>query len=135
METVGIPKFIGAEVKRREDPALVKGQGNYVSDIKLDGMLQMVILRSPVGHAKIESMDTGAAAAMPGVHAVWTAEDVAKHCDKPIPMVVDMDAFFSEYQLTERFLLTSGEVLYVGDPIARVVADDLVTCLAALELI
>ncbi len=133
MATVGIPKFIGAEVKRREDPALVRGQGNYVSDISLDGMLQMVILRSPVGHAKIESIETGKAAALAGVHAVWTAEDVSKHCDKPIPMVVDMDAFFSEYQTTERFLLTSGEVLYVGDPIALVVADDLATGLAALE--
>ena len=102
MATAGIPKFIGAEVKRREDPALVKGQGNYVSDIMLDGTLQMVILRSPMGHAKIESMDTTAAAAMSGVHAVWTAEDVAKHCDKPIPMIVDMDAFFSEYQTTPR---------------------------------
>ena len=49
---------------RKEDPRLIRGQGNFVDDVQLPGMLHMAILRSPVAHAKITSIDTSAAAAL-----------------------------------------------------------------------
>ena len=62
---------------RKEDPRLIRGQGNFVDDVQLPGMLHMAILRSPVAHAKINSIDTSAAAALPGVVAVVTGADLA----------------------------------------------------------
>ena len=65
---------IGHSVKRKEDDRFIQGKGNYVDDIKLPGMLHMAILRSPLAHAKINSIDTTAASAVPGVVAVVTGE-------------------------------------------------------------
>jgi len=62
---------------RKEDPRLIRGQGNFVDDVQLPGMLHMAILRSPVAHAKINSIDISAAAALPGVVAVVTGADLA----------------------------------------------------------
>ena len=62
---------------RKEDPRLIRGQGNFVDDVQLPGMLHMAILRSPGAHAKITSIDTSAAAALPGVVAVVTGADLA----------------------------------------------------------
>src|SRR5881296_2061268 len=70
---------IGHSVKRKEDDRLIRGKGNYVDDVKLPGMLHMAILRSPIAHARIDSIDTSAAAALPGVVAVVTGELLAQH--------------------------------------------------------
>ena len=59
-------------MKRVEDQRFVRGQGNYVDDVNLPGMLHSAILRSPYAHARIKSIDTSAAEALPGVHAVIT---------------------------------------------------------------
>src|SRR5207247_10262699 len=73
---MGIAAMLGSPIKRREDPRLLTGQATYVDDIKLYGMLHMAVLRSPYGHARIKSIDTGAARNHPGVVAVYTAEDL-----------------------------------------------------------
>src|SRR5436305_9627013 len=73
---MGIATMIGASIKRREDPRLITGQATYVDDIKLVGMLHMAFLRSPYGHARINSINTEAARNHPGVVAVYTAEDL-----------------------------------------------------------
>ena len=52
---------IGSSIKRREDPRLITGQGNYVDDIKMAGMLHLVLVRSPHAHANIKSIDTSKA--------------------------------------------------------------------------
>src|SRR5215207_4997786 len=70
---------IGHSVRRKEDDRFIRGRGNYIDDVQLPGMLHMAILRSPFAHAKINSIDTGAAAAMPGVIAVVTGELMAQH--------------------------------------------------------
>ena len=64
-------------MKRKEDPRFVRGQGRYIDDLKLPGMLHGAILRSPVAHAKIVSIDTSAAQAHPKVKAVVTGADLA----------------------------------------------------------
>src|SRR5690349_10970119 len=68
-------KLVGQPIKRREDPRLITGNGSYLDDIKLARLSQAAILRSPYGHAKINSIDTSAAAAMPGVLGVFTGND------------------------------------------------------------
>ena len=65
-------------MKRVEDQRFVRGQGNYVDDVNLPGMLHSAILRSPYAHARIKSIDTSAAEALPGVHAVITAFDIVR---------------------------------------------------------
>ncbi len=78
---------IGQGVSRFEDPRLIQGGGRYTDDIKLPGMAHGVVLRSPHAHAKINSIDTAAAKAAPGVLAVLTAADVkaAGYGDLPVP--------------------------------------------------
>src|SRR2546428_12866644 len=70
---------IGHSVKRKEDDRLIRGKGNFIDDVKLPGMLHMAILRSPLAHATIKSIDTSRAAAAPGVVAVVTGELMAQH--------------------------------------------------------
>ena len=65
---------IGHSVRRKEDDRFIQGAGNYVDDIVLPGMLHLALLRSPLPHARIVSIDTTAAAQLPGVVAVLTGE-------------------------------------------------------------
>ncbi len=67
---------IGCSRKRKEDPRFLRGQGHYVDDVKLPGMLFGAIVRSPYAHARIKSIDKTKALALPGVHAVITADDL-----------------------------------------------------------
>ena len=68
---------MGSARKRVEDARFTQGKGNYVDDIKMDGMLFGDFVRSPYAHARVKSVDKEAALALPGVHAVLTAEDLA----------------------------------------------------------
>jgi carbon-monoxide dehydrogenase large subunit len=70
-------KFVGGGVPRKEDPALVTGQGNWTDNIKIPGMLHATILRSPYAHARITSVDTSATREQPGVVAVFAGEELA----------------------------------------------------------
>src|SRR6185437_5821128 len=67
--------FIGASIRRREDPRLITGSATYVDDITLPGMLFMALLRSPYAHARITAIDAAAARELPGVVLVVTGED------------------------------------------------------------
>lgn len=77
------PAF-GAALKRKEDPRFITGAGNYLDDIKLPGMTHAVVVRSPYAHARITRIDTAAAAAMPGVVAVYTGADM--EAVNPLPL-------------------------------------------------
>ena len=74
-----VVRGIGHSVKRFEDGRFIRGRGNYVDDIVLPRMLHMEFLRSPLAHARIRSIDTSAAEAVPGVVAVVTGELLAQH--------------------------------------------------------
>jgi aerobic carbon-monoxide dehydrogenase large subunit len=114
-------KQFGARVKRLEDPALLTGQGRFVDDVKLPGTLEACFVRSPYAHAKIRAIDTTAACALPGVHAVLTADDLpGAMATQPIPMilpVLGIAAFRTQH------CLARGEVTYAGQTVAVVIAD------------
>jgi CO/xanthine dehydrogenase Mo-binding subunit len=110
---------VGARVPRLEDDRLLRGGGTFVDDVDLPGQLWMRVLRADVAHARIVSIDTSAALAAPGVHAVATADDLAPN--DPIPLRldfgVDLDAYLQR-------VLARDRVRYVGEPVAVVLADD-----------
>ena len=70
-------RYMGGGVPRKEDPALVTGQGTYTDNMKLPGMLHFALLRSPFAHAKITHIDVSAALEQPGVVAAFTGEELA----------------------------------------------------------
>ncbi len=78
-------KYFGAAVPRREDPRLLRGEGRYVDDVKLPGALHAAFLRSPHAHARLRSLRTDRAAALPGVHRVFAHDDLARWL-APLPL-------------------------------------------------
>lgn len=66
---------IGQSITRKEDDRFIQGRGTYIDDVVLPGMLHMALLRSPLAHARIASIDTSAAQEHPGVVAVVTGQD------------------------------------------------------------
>jgi len=110
---------------RKEDPRLIRGQGNFVDDVQLPGMLHMAILRSPVAHAKITSIDTSAAAALPGVVAVVTGADLAAQGLAWMPTLSnDVQA-----------VLATDKVRFQGQEVAFAVAESRYIARDAIELI
>jgi carbon-monoxide dehydrogenase large subunit len=112
-------------MKRKEDPRFIRGQGNYVDDVKLPGMLHGAVLRSPVAHARIKSIDTSAALQHPKVHAVITGKDLdAQGLAWAPTLSADVQA-----------VLALDKVCFQGQEVAFVVADDHYSARDALELI
>ena len=116
---------IGHSVKRHEDDRLIEGQGNFLDDHVLPGMLHMAILRSPVPHARINSIDTSAATALEGVVAVVTGELLAQY------NLAWMPTLSGDTQA----VLATDKVRFQGQEVAAVVATDPYIAWDALELI
>jgi carbon-monoxide dehydrogenase large subunit len=110
---------------RKEDDRLIRGQGRYVDDVQLPGMLHGAMLRSPLAHARIVSIDTSAALAHPKVHAVITGKDLAARGVAWMPTLS---------QDTQAVLATD-KVRFQGQEVAFVIADDRYAARDALELI
>ncbi len=115
--------LIGAEVKRREDPRLVQGQGTYVSDLRLPGMLYVAIARSPYAHARILSIDKASALAQPDVVAVYTGTDLLDLC-QPLPLASSGEGGSGpqRYAGRTRYVLAVERVRHVGEAVAAVIA-------------
>src|SRR5829696_6384204 len=125
MATVEQPPVGFGRVKRKEDPRFVRGQGNYVDDVSLPGMLHGAILRSPLAHARIKSIDTSAALQHPHVHGVITGKDLEAQGLAWMPTLsADTQA-----------VLATDKVRFQGQEIAFVIADDHYSARDALELI
>ncbi|WP_448582154.1 xanthine dehydrogenase family protein molybdopterin-binding subunit [Thermaurantiacus sp.] len=120
---------VGKSVERVEDARLLTGRGRYTDDVQLPGMLHGVTLRSPYGHARIRSLDTSSARAMPGVRAIYTHDDIAGY--GPIPCLVPLSGPLQ----TPRPLLVKDVVRFVGDAVAFVVADTKEQARAAADAI
>jgi aerobic carbon-monoxide dehydrogenase large subunit len=112
-----MPSTIGRAMRRLEDPRLITGLGRYAGDIKLPNLAHLVFVRSSQPHASIRSVDVKAARAMPGVIAVWTAADLPEQA-RAIP-----DWQPRGINTRPRTVLAQGEVNYVGEAIAAVVAE------------
>ncbi len=127
---------IGQGVTREEDPRLLKGRGLFVNDVNLPDQSYAVVLRSPHAHAEIRSIDTSAAAALPGVLAVYTGEDVAAD-NLGVPGMpakwLRPDGEPMKYRPQPPLAL--GRVRYVGDPVALIVADTLAQAHDAAEAV
>jgi carbon-monoxide dehydrogenase large subunit len=117
--------WLGKSIKRKEDDRFIQGRGNYVEDIVLPRMLHMAILRSPLAHARIRSIDTSAAAAAPGVVAVVTGELLAQH------NLAWMPTLSGDTQA----VLATDKVRFQGQEVACVIAESAYLAHDALELI
>ncbi|HZR70144.1 MAG TPA: xanthine dehydrogenase family protein molybdopterin-binding subunit [Burkholderiales bacterium] len=127
---------IGQSVTRFEDPRLLRGEGRFIHDVVLPGQLYAVIVRSPHAHAKIVSIDAKAAAAAPGVAAVWTGEDFAREgFGLPAPALKRTRPDGSPMFARAHPGLVTGRVRHVGDPVAVVLAETLALAKDAAELL
>jgi carbon-monoxide dehydrogenase large subunit len=113
-------RHVGRSVRRVEDDRLLRGAGRFVDDVDRPGQLWMRVVRAPTAHAALHGIDTAAARDVPGVHAILTAADF-----DPVPRIPvrleTADAPLDDYLQP---VLAAGEVRYVGEPVAAVVADD-----------
>ncbi len=105
---------MGHSMKRKEDPRFIRGQGNYVDDVTLPGMVHMAIVRSPFAHAKLKKIDTARALKVPGVLAVITGETLAQYKLHWMPTLM------SDTQM----VLPVEKVMYQAQEVAAVIATD-----------
>ncbi|BBX68221.1 xanthine dehydrogenase family protein molybdopterin-binding subunit [Mycolicibacterium psychrotolerans] len=123
-------RYAGRRVPRVEDSRLLTGHGAFVDDITRPGMLHACFVRSPFAHATINGIDTSAALALPGVHAVFSAADLNPDVVEAWHAVAGKDI-----PDTPRPPLAEGEVKFVGDPVALVVADSRYVAEDAVDLV
>jgi carbon-monoxide dehydrogenase large subunit len=132
---------IGEPVVRKEDARLVTGQGRFSDDVNLPGQAYAAMVRSPHAHARIRSIDTAAALALPGVLAVLTGADALKDGLKPIPhrpVLGPPDIALGKRDASDKFLsphrvLPNDKARFAGEALAIVVADSLTTAKDAAE--
>jgi CO/xanthine dehydrogenase Mo-binding subunit len=122
--------FVGRSVRRLEDRPLLIGAGSFAADVSFAGQLYMRVVRSAHAHANVRSIDLGPALARPGVHAAWTARDVADipPIDFRLTRVEGLEPYRQRVLATDR-------VRYVGEPVAAVFAEDPYLAEDAAELV
>jgi carbon-monoxide dehydrogenase large subunit len=114
----------GQAVRRLEDEQLLKGAGVYTDDVSLPGQTRLCFVRSPYPHARIVSIDTSAAKAMPGVHLVVTGAELKAQGVKPMARPVNFKrADGSPPASPDRHILAAERVRFVGEALVAVVAD------------
>ena len=105
---------MGASRRRVEDNRFIRGKGKYIDDVVLPAMLHMEVLRSPVAHARIKSIDTSAAWEVPGVRLVLTGETMAARNLAWMPTL----------SYDTQAVIATDKVRFQGQEVAAVVADD-----------
>jgi len=110
--------YIGQRVRRREDRALITGQGRYAGDLKFPGLLHMSVSRSQSPHGSLTAVNLDAARTMPGIVAAFAAADL------PEIHGVMVDAEIPDVHLVGRPVLAKDRVRYVGEPVAVVLSAD-----------
>ena len=125
---------IGSSIRRHEDPPLLAGRARYVADVRLPGMLTMVVVRAPVAHGTLRGIDCSEARRLPGVEAVFTAEEVGQSLGgiPSIPPRVSFDETVIPYLQP---IIASDRVRFVGEPVAVVVARDRYVAEDAADLV
>ena len=111
---------LGVAVRRNEDPRLLSGRGRYTADVRLPGMLEARMIRSPHAHARVRGIDAEAARRHPGVVAVWTYADL-DGVGQPMAMFIPDPSV--RHPRTPH-LLAADHVRYVGEPVAIVIAEN-----------
>src|SRR3989449_7084060 len=123
-------KYVGQRVKRTEDPRLIKGLAHYVDDIRLPDTLHVAFVRSLYAHARINGVDASEALKASGVVAVYTGKDVAEKVG-PVPCA----SALPDLKVPDYRVLATDKALFVGHPIAAVVAKDKYAARDAVDLI
>ncbi len=132
-------KYFGAAVKRREDPRYLRGDGRFVDDVTLPGMLHAAFFRSPHAHARIDKIHTTAAAAAPGVARVFTYADLDRWM-KPLPLFGAVPAGLAavvkfDVRQAPQWALCRERARYVGEIVAMVLAESRAAAEDAVDLI
>src|SRR5471030_582739 len=122
-------KLSGRSIRRIEDQRFLTGNGRYVDDIASPDCLWGHVLRSPHAHATLERIDIAAAKAMPGVHGIFVAADLAEL--GPMPCLAAVRPLI----VPPRSALATGRVRHVGDPVAFIVANSAEIAREASELV
>ncbi|MEY9867078.1 carbon-monoxide dehydrogenase large subunit [Peribacillus sp. B2I2] len=135
-------KYVGQSIKRKEDYRLVTGTGQFVGDIRMANMVEAVFVRSTHAHATIKGIDISEAQALEGVHAILTGKDIDRkikplvqfesHCALPPNLV---EAINPTIHFCYEDVLAKNKVMYVGQPIAVVVAENRYVAEDAADLI
>ncbi len=125
MATAPEVRGLGHSVMRKEDERFLRGKGTYFDDVVLPDMLHMELLRSPLPHARVVSIDASAAEALPGVVAVITGEALAAH------NLAWMPTLSGDTQA----VLATDKVRFQGQEVAAVIAESAYVAKDALELI
>jgi aerobic carbon-monoxide dehydrogenase large subunit len=123
--------LIGQPVDRAEDLRFLTGAGKFVDDLKRDGMLHAVVLRSSVAHGRINGLDAAAARARKGVRAVITAAEIGE----TVPVIPLRLANLPEFAPYLQPVIAKDKVRYVGEPIAVIVAETQALAEDALEAV
>ena len=119
-------RWIGQSMKRVEDPRLLTGRGKYIDDVVLPNMAHAAVLRSPHAHARIKSIDTSRAEALPGVVLVMTGAQAAEHTG-PLPCFANPPV--------AQYCIATDRVRHVGEAVAAVVAESRYIAEDAIDLI
>jgi len=128
-------KLVGRGVKRNEDPRLLTGRALFVDDVNRPGMLHVAFLRSPFAHARINDIDTDMARDLPGVHAVYTAEDLGDYWQHGPLLVPPPPVEGATFHERTQVPLAKDKIRHLGEPMAMVVADSRALAEDAVDLI
>jgi carbon-monoxide dehydrogenase large subunit len=130
-------KYFGAAVRRREDPRFLRGEGRFVDDVTLPGLLHAAFVRSPHAHARLRTIHTEAAARLPGVIRIFTFADLERWMS-PLPLfgapppglaaVIKFDI-----RQAAQYALCRDRARHVGEIVAMVVADSAAAAADAAE--
>ena len=135
---------VGRSPVRREDQRFLTGNGRYGDDFALPGQAVAYVLRSPHAHAMVEAIDTGAAAAAPGVVAVLTGADYVADGNRAMlhapasqspPDITLANSDGSAIEVPHQMPLVVERVRFVGEPVALIVAETLAAAKDAAELV
>jgi aerobic carbon-monoxide dehydrogenase large subunit len=122
-------KLFGASIKRREDPRLITGRGNFVDDVRIPGTTHAAFVRSPHAHAKIRGIDTAAAKRLKGVLAVYTGKDLSGVNPLPVGWLIP------NMKIPARRVLATDRARHMGEAVAVVIADSPYVARDAAELV
>jgi carbon-monoxide dehydrogenase large subunit len=126
------PSVVGTSVKRREDASLLRGRGTFVDNLTLPGTVYMALVRCPYPHARIRSVDLGAARAAEGVVAAFSGADLAEDWAGGMPCAWPVT---EDIKMPPHYPVATAEARYQGDPVAVVVAESRALAKDAAELV
>lgn len=134
--TTTVGRYVGQSVKRREDPRLLTGHGRYVDDVQDAGALHIAFVRSNVARGTITELDVSEARKLPGVEAIYTADDLNQMIQQYwASMMGPRIEHGGESVYPPISVLAPGDVRYVGDPIAVIIASSRYVAEDAADLV